>query len=1249
VNLLFVNYGDFTSNSLNHIAAFARELTARGHSCVVAVPRDRESVRVIPDPAFIPASYAELLSGSVQFPDGRPADLIHAWTPREGVREFVLAYQPQARAPLVVHLEDNELFLTAQWLEIPEAEAARAPARSLRQALPSALSHPRRHRAFLEVSDACTCIVDTLQQQVPPGIPTLMLPPGVDPSLYHPQPADADLRREYGIDSGHRLIVFTGSNTFVNEAEVRELYQAVALLNERGQPTTLLRTGLNPPAFAAKLTPRERKHVIDLGFVDKALLPRLLALADVLVQPGRPGPFNDFRLPSKLPEFLSMGLPVVLPAANVGRQLRDGQDALLLQRGGPEEIADACGRVFADPAFARELGRNAAAFARRHFDLKEIVDRLEAFYAEQRKRQPTAANTRDLAPGTGEVSLLSRRLADSGDSPAARELSALIEDLEIEFSGERERTAALARELERSHGRQTELQQQRSELVSEMQRQRIELDRRIQKLDEQLRVAREKLDAETERVRRMRQSFSWQVTQPLRFLRRLLLDPRRRGTATESPSPDPRTRRAAARPATGPQLSLWHCIDFPRGWNLSPRICSLHGWCFDENGAALDGVRAVLADRTVEGTYGLSRPDVSAATRNHPQSKLSGWKIDLDFREGDERLDLEVRDRSGQWHAFFHTPLRVGPGLEFLDADEYARWIERFDQPTPARLQAQSAEARGWHQAPRLSILIPVYNTPEQWLRRAIESVRRQSLPDWELCLADDASTAPHVRPLLEHYAREDGRIRVTFRRENGHISAASNSALELATGEFLVLLDHDDELAPHALFEVARLLRRHPDTDYIYSDDDKIDEQGRRHAPYFKPDYLPDLFTAQNYLSHLSVYRASLVREVGGFRVGYEGSQDWDLALRVIERSQPERVRHIPKVLYHWRAIPGSTALQIGEKNYAVTAAGRALQDHFDRLGQKVRLHPVTGDHWRVEYPLPDPPPLVTLIMPTRNGLVHLQRCVQSILERSTYPAFELLVIDNGSDDPAALEYLSRLASAPSEGAAGDRAVRVIHHDAPFNYSALNNLGVREARGEVVALVNNDLEVITPGWLEELVSQAMRPGIGCVGPLLYYPDDTIQQAGTVLGIGGVAGHAFRYFARGSDGMLNRARLAQNYSAVTGACLVVRRKIYEEVGGLDETSLAVAFNDVDFCLKVRQAGYRNLWTPFAELYHHESATRNHDLGDSELERFQREIATMRERWGAELDADPAYNPNLSLESNDFALAVPPREWEPWNK
>jgi len=558
----------------------------------------------------------------------------------------------------------------------------------------------------------------------------------------------------------------------------------------------------------------------------------------------------------------------------------------------------------------------------------------------------------------------------------------------------------------------------------------------------------------------------------------------------------------------------------------------------------------------------------------------------------------------------------------------YTEWLSKRRRLSPQHVQRVIAKLR---QRPLISIVLPVYNPRLEWLRECLDSVLEQHYPHWQLCIADDASSDSEVRQVLAEYAERDARIQVVYRQQNGHICAASNSALELAEGNFVALLDHDDRLSPYALFHVAEALHRHPDAGLLYSDEDKLGEHGERFDPHFKPQWNPDLLLAQNYISHLGVYGAELVREVGGFREGFEGSQDHDLALRVSERLAPENIVHIPHVLYHWRAGEGSTALESGEKNYTTDAGLMAVRERVTRCAPdawgEAGRYPNT---YRVHWPLPERLPLVSLLVPTRDGVDILKPCVDAILERTDYPELELLILDNQSTCTATLDYMRDVS-------ARDARVRVLRWNEPFNYSAINNFGSRYARGEILGLVNNDIEPINSDWLCELVRQACRPEIGCVGAKLYYPNDTLQHAGVILGIGGVAGHAHKYFNRNSPGYFTRLNLAQNLSAVTGACLLLRKAVFQDVGGLNEEHLAIAFNDVDLCLKVRGAGYRNLWTPYAELYHHESVSRGADDNAVKRARANAEARYMRDTWSKQLDCDPAYNPNLTLVHEDFSL------------
>jgi glycosyltransferase involved in cell wall biosynthesis len=565
---------------------------------------------------------------------------------------------------------------------------------------------------------------------------------------------------------------------------------------------------------------------------------------------------------------------------------------------------------------------------------------------------------------------------------------------------------------------------------------------------------------------------------------------------------------------------------------------------------------------------------------------------------------------------------------------EYMEWIRRYDTLTDEGRRTIRDRIKELPYQPLISVVMPTYNTKREWLEQAIQSVQRQLYTNWELCIADDASSAAHVRALLQRYAADDDRIKLVFRHDHGHISAATNSALALGSGEFLTFLDHDDVLAEHALFWVVEALARRPDAQLVYSDEDKIDTEGTRADPYFKCDWNEDLFYSHNMICHLAVYRSDLVRAAGGLRLGFEGAQDYDLALRCIERIDAKQILHIPRILYHWRMHAGSTASGGVDKPYALGAGEKALNEHLQRRGSGAVAQRLTDLRmYRVRYQLPKSPPLVSLVIPTRNGSRLLRTCVGSILTRTAYSNYEIVIVDNGSDDPKTLDYLESLQ--------GDSRISVIRDSRPFNYSQLVNSAVSRVSGDLVGLVNNDIEVISPEWLTEMVSHAVRPEVGAVGARLLFPNDTLQHGGVILGIRGIAGHAHKLLPRYSYGYFNRAVLIHAVSAVTGACLVIKKEAYFKVGGLNEV-LKTAYNDIDFCLKLREAGYRNIYTPHAELYHHESATRGYDDTPEKQFAFALEGEYMKKRWGHVLLNDPSYNPNLTLEWEDLTLAWPPR-------
>ncbi|MES9814080.1 MAG: glycosyltransferase [Candidatus Thiodiazotropha sp.] len=562
---------------------------------------------------------------------------------------------------------------------------------------------------------------------------------------------------------------------------------------------------------------------------------------------------------------------------------------------------------------------------------------------------------------------------------------------------------------------------------------------------------------------------------------------------------------------------------------------------------------------------------------------------------------------------------------------DYSLWI-RDVEPVGVPTLEMVEQLNEHPDRPFISIVMPVFNVDEYLLRAALDSVLAQSYENWELCIADDASTRPHIKRVLDEYIRRYKRIKVIYREENGHISNATNSAFSMASGDYVALMDHDDQLADFALYFVAQEIILNPHAEIVYSDEDKLNNEEVRFDHYFKPDFNPDLMRSHNMICHFGVYKRSLVEKVGGMREGFEGAQDYDLALRCLREIDPRKqVRHIPWILYHWRAIPESTASGGEAKSYAMDAALRAVKDDLEIRGLKAD---VTESEYidgmiRVRYQLPDSRPLVSIIIPTRNGEKLLRQCIESIRDRSNYKNIEFIIVDNQSDDQATLAYLTELDSQD--------AIKVLRYDHPFNFSAINNFAVEHASGELLCFMNDDIEVISPDWLGEMVSHGVRPEIGAVGARLWYPDDRLQHGGVVLGLGGVAGHAMKYSSKDNKGYMGRSVLIQNYTAVTAACLLLRRDVFDAVDGFDSEHLAVAFNDVDLCIRIYQAGYYNLWTPYAELYHHESASRGAEDTPEKQKRFSGEAEYMLEKYGPLLQRDPAYNPNLTRIAEDFSL------------
>ncbi len=565
---------------------------------------------------------------------------------------------------------------------------------------------------------------------------------------------------------------------------------------------------------------------------------------------------------------------------------------------------------------------------------------------------------------------------------------------------------------------------------------------------------------------------------------------------------------------------------------------------------------------------------------------------------------------------------------------QYQEWL-KFHQLTPKQRSQMIDEVKKFRYLPLISILTPIYNTEKKYLIKMVKSVLEQIYPNFELCLVDDGSDNLEIKPFLKKMTALDKRIKISFHAQNQGIVAATNTALALARGEFVGLLDHDDLLTPDCLFEIVKLLNKEPRADLIYSDEDKIDQDEQRSEPYFKPDWSPDLLLSQMYIGHFAVYRLDLVKEINGFRTGFDGSQDYDLALRATEVTV--QIHHIPKILYHWRKTAQSTAAFAYQKPYTIIRSLRALNEALERRKIKGEALPgLTYGTFRIHYQH-EKKPLVSIIIPSHDRALYLARCLNSILSLTDYKNYEILIVNNQSVEMETLNYFKEIQKLKN--------VRIVDFNLPFNFAALNNFAAAKAKGEYLLFLNNDTQVINREWLSALLEQGLRPGVGAVGPKLLYPNNTIQHAGVILGIGGsttyngVAGHAQKYHPDSENGYYGQKDLVRNYSAVTAACLLISKELFQKAGGFDER-LRVAFNDVDFCLKLRKLGYLIVYTPYAKLYHHESISVGRpDDGTRDNEELWQEAQFIHRRWGKILQNDPYYNSNLSRTKEDFSLNI----------
>lgn len=1070
MNVLFVNYGDLRSNSLNHIAPYANELSSRGHSCtVVSSGENQESELREHIPLFAHYTHAKMNAGIELFADAKPADFIHAWTPREVVRKSVQAYlshHPSTR--LIVHMEDNEEEILESAYQSPidalQDKCLDDPEFNWNQQL----SHPLLYKEFLSQADGITVLRPTLKRLVPVPKRCKEIRPIYTSDATTRTTPSSSLRKGLGIKDGEYVIVFPGGVTSNNRSDIRDLFLATKIINDQGTPCRIIKTGPNCQEFLNSFAFPLEEICIDLGYISRGEIHDLLKMADLLVQPGKNNVFNEDRFPCKIPEFLASGTPCIIPSMYAPKNYAGNPFCLYLEQSSPREIAILATRLFKDPELCKSLSTAASIHVKNTYSPSSNTTHLIEFYK----------SIVDSSPQERKLKIHTSRNADATE----KEQATTIENLKAQLKEKKRVNQKLAT--------------QNSQLMI-----------RVESTLDQLRK-------QDDRVKRMRSTLSWKITSPLRALRRSFIDPLQKTSHTDASQ--------------------------------------------------------------------YTKKEANEETL--PPAKHPSYQKD------------------------YHL---------FIEADQ-----RRIQNILNSPLAIQESEQ------PRISILLPVYNVDERWLRRCIDSVLEQNYHNWELCIADDASSVPHIRRTIESYLSKDKRIRAVFREKNGHISLATNSAFTLSSGDYIALLDHDDELAPHALMRIAECVKDNPDARLIYSDEDKIDEQGLRHGPHFKSDWNYDLFLGCNMISHLGVYHRECFEKVDGFRTGFEGAQDWDLALRVIETIVPSQIVHIPEILYHWRNIDGSTAQNINQKDYANAAQRRAIESHFKRIKANATIESVDGFDWKINYPIPHPNPKVSIIIPTKDRIDILKPCIDSILEKTKYPNYEIVIVDNASETPETQNYFNEIKTINS--------IRILKDEGEFNYSRINNDAISTCESQLICLLNNDTEVITSNWLREMVQHGMREEIGVVGAKLLFPHDHVQHGGVIMGLGGIAAHAFKYLHRSDDGHIHRAHLVSGYSATTGACMLFKKSTWALIDGLDQENLAISYNDVDFCLRANEHGLRTLVTPFALLYHKESATRGPEETNDNKARFNKEREYMRTKWKDVIKRDPFYNPNLTLDRENFS-------------
>lgn len=675
----------------------------------------------------------------------------------------------------------------------------------------------------------------------------------------------------------------------------------------------------------------------------------------------------------------------------------------------------------------------------------------------------------------------------------------------------------------------------------------------------------------------------------------------------------------------------------------------IRGWVFSKTEEKVN----IFCDKKYDIKF-YPRPDVFTEIKECKNSKDVGFEITLkktfgkvtlnfsdDFSSMTEKINITkkrlrklclivenfnfknikksiVYIKNNGLRSFFHVVKSKIRNQRIIEDVFYDKWIKK-QELTPEEIEKQKNHKFDYN--PKISIVVPTFNTPKVFLSEMIESVINQTYGNWELCIADGASKNDETIDLLKEYENKESRIKVSYLSENYQISGNTNEAIKLVTGDYIALFDHDDLITKNALYEIVKSINENNIPDFIYTDEDKVDEKTSKYFnPYFKPDYSIHTLRSNNYICHFSVFKKELFDKIGEFRSEYDGAQDYDIILRMIEKAN--KVVHIPKILYHWRVHKDSTAGSFASKSYTIEAGRKAVEAHIKRLNIKAKvLDGFSANFYKVEYDLLSTP-LVSIIIANKDHKEDLEKCLNSI-KKSTYPNYEIILVENNSTTKEIFEYYNKLKNEENN------LKVVFFKEKEFNYSAINNLGVKEANGEYIVLLNNDTEVISENWIEEMLSVNQIENVGIVGAKLYYPDNTIQHAGIVVGMTEVAGHMYHGVSKNDFGDFGRLKIRRNVSAVTAAALMIKKSVFDKVGGLDEVDFKVAFNDIDLCMKVIQAGYEIVWTPFAELYHYESKTRGYENTTEKVNRFKKEINNFKRKWGL-WRYDPFYNKNYDL-------------------